>query len=57
MKGKAGKRLGQLGIQWHLMACLTAFVAVLMLLLWLFQVFLLDNVDHAIKTRTLKRSA
>ena len=33
MKGKAGKRLGQLGIQWHLMACLTAFVAVLMLLL------------------------
>lgn len=57
MKGKAGKRLGQLGIQWHLMACLTAFVAVLMLLLWLFQVVLLDNFYQAIKTRTIKRTA
>ena len=39
------------------MACLTAFVAVLMLLLWLFQVVLLDNFYQAIKTRTIKRTA
>lgn len=56
-KGKVKGRLGRLGIQWHLMACLTAFVAVLMLLLWLFQVVLLDNFYQAIKTRTIQRTA
>ncbi len=56
MKGK-GRLLGRLGIQWHIMAWLTAFVAVLMLLLWLFQVVLLDNFYQAIKTRTIQRTA
>ncbi len=39
------------------MAWLTAFVAVLMLLLWLFQVVLLDNFYQAIKTRTIRQTA
>lgn len=49
--------MGRLGIQWHIMACLTAFVAVLMLLLWLFQVVLLDSFYQAIKTRTIQKTA
>lgn len=39
------------------MACLTLFVAVLMLLLWVFQVALLDNFYEAIKTRTIQKTA
>lgn len=50
-------RAGRLGIQWHIMACFTVFVAVLMLLLWLFQVVLLDQFYQAIKTRSIQRTA
>ena len=39
------------------MAWLTAFVAALMFLLWLFQVVLLDNFYQAIKTRTIQKTA
>ena len=47
-------RAGRLGIQWHIMAWLTLFVAVLMLLLWLFQVVLLDWFYQAIKARNIQ---
>lgn len=60
MKAKGALRgalLDRLGIRWHIMAWLTAFVAVLMLLLWLFQVVLLDNFYQAIKTRTIRQTA
>ena len=56
-KGNFCRRLGQLSLRWQVMACLTAFVAVLMLLLWLFQVVLLDNFYEAIKTQTIKKTA
>lgn len=48
------RRTGRLGIQWHIMAWLTLFVAVLMLLLWLFQVVLLDWFYQVIKTRNIQ---
>ena len=50
-------RAGRLGIQWHIMAWLTLFVAVLMLLLWLFQVVLLDWFYQAIKTHDIREIA
>ena len=57
MRAKPGRWAGRLGIQWHIMACLTLFVAVLMLLLWVFQVALLDRFYEAIKTRAIKQTA
>ena len=39
------------------MACFTAIVAVLMLLLWLFQVVLLDRFYQSVKTYSIRRAA
>lgn len=39
------------------MACFTVFVAVLMLLLWLFQVVLLDQFYQTVKTHSIRRTA
>lgn len=57
MKDRIRAFRDKLGIQWHIMACFAAIVAVLMLLLWLFQVVLLDRFYQTVKTYSIRRTA
>lgn len=46
-----------MGIRWKIFLYLTAFVLVLLVLLWLFQTVFLDSFYRAIKTRSLRQAA
>lgn len=49
--------LRKLSTKWHLFGYLTLFCAVMLVLLWLFQVVFLDSFYKAIKTNDIKSSA
>lgn len=51
------KKLTRLGIRWNLFLSFFLFSAVMIVLLWLFQIVFLDSFYRDIKTRALARSA
>ena len=48
---KGVKKAAKLGIRWKLITYFALFVAVILVLLWLFQTVFLDSFYKAIKTR------
>ena len=53
----AGRWGDRLGIRWHIFGYLLAFVAVMLLLLWIFQILLLDPFYRAVRTRAIRSTA
>lgn len=53
--GKAGRRAPRM--QWKIFAYVAAFAALILTLLWLFQIFLLDDFYLALSARSLRRCA
>lgn len=52
-----GKRKRGLGIQWRLLAYLTVFVLFILLVLWVFQVQMLDSIYENMKEQELEQTA
>ena len=56
-RSRLGQWLDGLGIRWHIFGYLIAFVAVMLVLLWVFQILLLDPFYRAIRTRAIQNTA
>ena len=56
-RSRLGQWLDGLGIRWHIFGYLIAFVAVMLVLLWVFQILLLDPFYRAIRIRTIQNTA
>ncbi len=56
-RSRLGRWSDRLGIRWHIFGYLLVFVALMMVLLWVFEILLLDPFYRAIRIRSIQNTA